>query len=241
MNEKTFRKMYTQEEIKAIANDSVVTSKTGCRRMWTEEEIKAIAGGGGGGGDTTTVKNLLDATKSCYYLFRNYKGTSIDDLIQPNDTSNVTNMEYMFNQCSYLTSIPKFDTSKVTNMHAMFFYCIKLSTIPLLDTSNVTNMSSMFNGCSQLTSIPALNVSNVVDLSDTFNYCSALEEIHMTGMKVSFNISASTKFTRAALVEILNNLATITSTYTLRMGATNLAKLTNEDKAIATNKGWTLA
>jgi hypothetical protein len=25
------------------------------------------------------------------------------------------------------------------------------------------------------------------------------------------------------------------------MGATNLAKLTEEDKAIATNKGWTLA
>ena len=37
--------MYSKEEIKAIANDSVVTPKTGCRRMWTEEEIKAIAGG----------------------------------------------------------------------------------------------------------------------------------------------------------------------------------------------------
>ena len=78
-------------------------------------------------------------------------------------------------------------------------------------------------------------------MSDTFRDCSSLEEIHMTGMKASFNISASTKFTRAALVEILNNLATITSTYKLTMGATNLAKLTDEDKAIATNKGWTLA
>ena len=241
MNEKTFRKMYSKEEIKAIANDSVVTPKTGCRRMWTEEEIKAIAGGGGGG-DKNTLKNLLDATKSCYYLFKGYQGTSVDDLIQPNDTSNVTNMEYMFNKCSNLTTIPALDTSKVNNMHAMFFFCIKLSTIPLLNTSNVINMSSMFSGCSQLTSIPALNVSNVVDMSDTFRDCSSLEEIHMTGMKVSFNISASTKFTRAALVEILNNLATIiTSTYKIKMGATNLAKLTDEDKAIATNKGWKLA
>ena len=40
----TFRKMYTSEEIKAIANDSAVEPKTGCRRMWTEEEIKAIVG-----------------------------------------------------------------------------------------------------------------------------------------------------------------------------------------------------
>lgn len=57
----------------------------------------------------------------------------------------------------------------------------------------------------------------------------------------SINISYSTKFTREALVEILNNLATVTSTRTLKMGATNLAKLTDEDKLIATNKGWTLA
>ena len=88
-----------------------------------------------GGGDTTTVKKLLDATKSCYYLFKNYNGTSVDDLIKPDDTSNVTNMEYMFNRCSYLTSIPKFDTSNVYNMHAMFFFCVKLSTIPLLNTN----------------------------------------------------------------------------------------------------------
>ena len=51
-----------------------------------------IVSGGGG----TTVKNLLDATKSCYYLFRSYGGTSVDDIIQPNDTENVTNMDYMF-------------------------------------------------------------------------------------------------------------------------------------------------
>ena len=56
-------------------------------------------------------------------------------------------------------------------------------------------------------------------------------------MKVSFNISSSTAFTKEALVEILNNLATVTTTQTLTMGATNLAKLTDEDKAIATNKG----
>ena len=63
----------------------------------------------------------------------------------------------------------------------------------------------------------------------------------MTGMKVSFDISASIEFERADLVTILNNLATVTTTQTLTMGSTNLAKLTDEDKAIATNKGWTLA
>ena len=62
----------------------------------------------------------------------------------------------------------------------------------------------------------------------------------MTGMKVSFDISASTQFDESDLVTILNNLATVTSTKTLKIGATNLAKLTDDEKAIATNKGWTL-
>jgi hypothetical protein len=63
----------------------------------------------------------------------------------------------------------------------------------------------------------------------------------MTGMKTSFDISASTLFTRDALNEIMSNLATVTTAQTLTMGSTNLAKLTDADKLIATGKGWTLA
>lgn len=188
-----------------------------------------------------TLKKLLDATKSCYYLFNEYKGISVDDLIQPNDTENVTNMISMFRECNNLTTIPQLDTSNVTNMYGMFYNCSKLTTIPQLDTSKVTNMSSMFNWCKKLTVIPQWDVSNVTNMSNMFFYCSGLKSILMTGMKVSFDISASTKFEREDLLVILNNLATVTTTQTLKMGATNLAKLTDEDKLIATNKGWTLA
>ena len=44
-----------------------------------------------------------------------------------------------------------------------------------------------------------------------------------------------------SLMSIINNLATVTTTQTLTLGSTNLAKLSSEEKAIATNKGWTLA
>ena len=59
----------------------------------------------------------------------------------------------------------------------------------------------------------------------------------MTGMKLSFDISASTQFEESDLVTILNNLATVTSTKKLKMGSKNLAKLTDDEKTIATNKG----
>ena len=150
-------------------------------------------------------------------------------------------MSSMFYSCNSLETIPSLDTSNVTNMGYMFQNCNSLKTIPLLDTSNVTNMSSMFRNCRLLTSIPVLNTSNVTNMSNMFYSCSSLETIHMVGMKVDFDISASRLLTREALVEILNNLATVTTTKTLTMGSTNLAKLTDEDKAIATNKGWTLA
>ena len=194
-----------------------------------------------GGGDTTTVKNLLDTTKSSNYLFFGYQGTSVDGLIAYDDTINVTNMDHMFGYCYNLTSIPLLNTSNVTNMNNMFYKCSSLTTIPLFDTSKAIDMAGMFKECTNLTTIPAFDVSNAENLSQIFKQCTSLKSILMTGMKTGFTISDSTKFERTDLVTILNNLATVTTTKRLTMGATNLAKLTDEDKAIATNKGWTLA
>ena len=159
-----------------------------------------------------SMKMFFDAGGNFYGI----TATSIDGWFLPSDTADMTNMSSMFYYCSSLGSVPQMDTSKVTNMSYMFWQCFKLVSVPSMDTSKVTNMSNMFRSCSEL------------------------EEIHMYGMKVSFDISASTKFTESALVEILNNLASVSTTQTLTMGSTNLAKLTDDEKAVATNKGWTL-
>ena len=75
-----------------------------------------------------------------------------------------------------------------------------------------------------------------------FGSSSSIEAIHIININANLDIHWSTKFTREALLEILGNLKAKTSgTKTLTMGDTNLEKLTAEDKAIATNKGWTLA
>ena len=214
--------------------------------------------------ESGTVKALLDAKKSCRYLFKDYTGTSVDGLISYSDTSNVTEMSDMFSGCSSLTTIPQLDTSsatymtnmfdgcsslatipqldtsKVTTMSGMFWNCVKLITIPELNTSSVTDTSNMFAGCSSLTTIPQLDTSSVTYMYNMFSSCSSLKSILMTGMQASFNISSSTQFEESDLVTILNNLATVPSKRTLTMGSTNLAKLTDEEKAIATNKGWTL-
>ena len=215
--------------------------------------------------ESGTLKALLDTTKSCHQLFYSYTGINVNGLISYSDTTNVTRMSYMFYDCTSLETIPQLNTSKVTDMTYMFNNCYSLITVPQLDTSNVTDMggiffksstlttipqlntskvismNSAFANCSRLDTIPALDVSNVTTMNYIFYNCSSLKSILMYGMKVDFDISASTDFAKSDLVTILNNLAPVTSTTTLTMGATNLAKLTDEEKAIATNKGWTLA
>ena len=74
-------------------------------------------------------------------------------------------------------------------------------------------------------------------MSGMFSGCTNLKSILMTNIGANLDISASTKFERSDLLVILNNLKTVTSSKTLTMGADNLAKLTDEDKLIATNKG----
>ena len=64
------------------------------------------------------------------------------------DTSNVTDMSYMFANAGYLTDLDLsgFDTFNVTNMTGMFCNCTNLTYIDIStwDTSNVISMGSIF-------------------------------------------------------------------------------------------------
>ena len=182
--------------------------------------------------DTTNVTDMDSMFYSCSKL------TTVPQF----DTSNVTSMNYMFSYCYELTTVPQFDTSNVTSMASMFSSCTNLDTGPRFDTSNLLDMNFMFFSCSKLTTVPQFDTSNVRDMNSMFSNCNNLEHIRMININANLSISASKKFTREALLEILGNLKAQTSgTRTLKMGSQNLAKLTDEDKAIATNKGWTLA
>ena len=73
------------------------------------------------------------------------------------DTSNVTDMSYMFAGCTKLTEldVSGFDTSNVTNMSYIFQSCASLTSLDVSgwNVEKVTNMSSMFQSCASLTSL----------------------------------------------------------------------------------------
>ena len=100
------------------------------------------------------------------------------------DTSNVTDISYMFYNCRLLTSIDisNFNTSNVTNMSSMFYYCKSIKSLDLsnFDTSKVTNMVSMFQHCSSLTTLDlsSFNTSKVTNMASMFYGCSSLTTIY---------------------------------------------------------------
>ena len=54
----------------------------------------------------------------------------------------------------------------------------------------------------------------------------------------AFNISNAYFLSHDSLIRIFNNLSTVTGSPKITLGTSNLSKLTAEEIAIATNKGW---
>ncbi len=188
--------------------------------------------------------NTSNVTDMSYMFYNCSSLTSLD--VSNFNTSNVTNMYSMFRGCYVLTilDLRNFNTSKVTNMSNMLNDCRAITSINIsnFDTSNVTDMYGMFFFCSKLTSIiGTLDMQKVTNVGLMFSSCSSLEEVHIHNLGVDLSLSNSSKLTHDCLVELINNLQTVTSTKTLTLGSTNLAKLTDAEKQVATDKGWTLA
>ena len=105
--------------------------------------------------------------------------------------SGVTDMNQMFSNCNYLTTldVSNFNTSNVTNMRSMFYTCNILKTLDVsnFNTSKVTNMRSMFHGCSNLTTLDLsnFNTSNVTDMSYMFNNCKKLTTLDLSNFNTS--------------------------------------------------------
>ena len=93
-------------------------------------------------------------TSGWFYDMRNLE--SITGMSYLN-TSEVTDMSYMFAGCEKLTSVDvsHFNTSKVIYMGRMFDLCTRLTSLDLssFNTSHVAEMRSMFSNCSNLRTI----------------------------------------------------------------------------------------
>ena len=162
--------------------------------------------------------------KNIYFIPTKLDGTPLIDTSQVTDmqfmfsgcnnlqtipllnTSNATSMDNMFYGCDNLQTIPLLDTSKVTNIKSMFVDCTNLQTIPQLDTSQVTNMRYMFYRCTNLITMPELNTSQVTDMQYMFYGCSNLQTIPELNTSKVTNMNAMFIHCSSLSNESLNNI-----------------------------------
>lgn len=174
------------------------------------------------------------------------------------DTFYYTDMSNMFINATKLTAVYNIDTRNTVDMSAMFMNCMSLTKAPNINTSNVTDMSSMFNNCQTLNYVPLLDCGNVEDVNNMFSSAALHNEITMGGFKdlgkkenlagTEYMFTGQTiinnianNMTHETIMNIVNNLYDrATAGYSSLTIDLPLLRMTDEEKAIATNKGWIL-
>lgn len=158
------------------------------------------------------------------------------------------NCDHLFTS-SPISKVPcLLDTSTSTNFNYMFAVS-NIVDAPTLDLTKcgVDNFQYTFYSAAKCKSIKLINVQETLKFTASFTGCTALESITFDGtIGNNISFSKSSNLTHASIMNIIEHLRDlvadgITTKTTLTLGATNLEKLTDEEKAKATQKGWTLA
>ncbi len=187
------------------------------------------------------VKNW-DADQSLMNRFRNDKNLVFCPLV---DTSKAENVQSMFSGCVNLIQVPLLNTANVVHFDEMFYNCTSLTTIPQFNTSSLYSANLMLAGCSKLVSVPLMDFGKAEQLRSMLLGCSELTDLKgFTNLSVNLDLSSSRKLTAESLMNVINQAADLSNTggtATLTLGTTNISKLTEEQIAIATSKGWTIA
>lgn len=151
-----------------------------------------------------------------------FRGVRLKEIIIPEtwDLKSATNLSAMFRDCPFLTKV-------VMRNH---------------NTEQVTNTSSMFqnSGLLRMVDLSGCNLSNVTNMNIMFAGCWSLIDVYIEDIPKSISFKDSENLSHDSLIRIINALTPVTETQTLTIGATNLAKLTEDEIAVATGKGWTV-
>ena len=141
------------------------------------------------------------------------------------DTTKSTTFDCFFSNNNSLQQldVSKFNMANARNTHSMFGYCVSITSLDIsnFDLSNVKDVDYMFRRTEKLTTLKTTYLK--------------LPNIDM-GL-IGFNGSP---LTVDSIVGLLNALPQSDKGYSFQIGSDNIAKLSDEQKAIATNKGWTL-
>ena len=188
--------------------------------------------------------------KRGHYRYAFYRPFWNDENFKPKyDIKPAQDGQYIFQQCGVTDMKAILQRQGVTldfSATPMLYYCFSnaaITYLPELDCSKCNNFQNMFINCTSLVSIDKLIISEKAtgtNFARMFDSCSALENVIFEGViAADISLGDSPLLSHDSIMSLLNCMKT-GGTGTVTLGATNLAKLTDTEKAIATEKGWTL-
>lgn len=170
---------------------------------------------------------------------------SLRDFKYSGNFSATNSISGLLQQCTNLSGDISINAPNATVANSAFYLCKNINSITLT-TAPLTIYGQIFLNATKLQSVYNLNLGETSEVQYQPFYCSNLTNITFADGSIinnSTSFSSCTKLTVNSILNILNILKDLTgsTSATLTLGAGNLAKLTDEQKAIATNKNWVLA
>ncbi|MCD8093960.1 MAG: hypothetical protein LUF01_14495 [Bacteroides sp.] len=191
--------------------------------------------------DCSNISTLFYAFHQCRSLEEvHFVNLDLDRLTLGNAFSNA------FNQCYCLKKIT--GLSGRLKAGITFSDCFVLDPVPYLDTSQLTNMNYYFPRSSAATqeTLPEVDMSSIPEGSTTefgaTNYKIMAKNMSFAGI-IRCNLRMyGDNYTRETMLNLFEHLYDYTggTTHTVEIGSVSLARLSDDDKAIAINKNWTL-
>jgi surface protein len=163
------------------------------------------------------------------------------------DTRNVTNLYGTFGNNPNLETIIGLEDWNVENVENFREICTGNSALQTFNIGNWRNNKNtttygMFYNCRALTELDmgGFDMGSLTSTTHMFTDATGLTRFNSpTNIRMSIGFN-STRLDLESVLDIIDNLATVTTNQTLTLG--NLAdQLTEEQIAVVINKGWTLS
>lgn len=213
------------------------------------------------GGTIANYVQSIDFSKMDFSSATSFRGffqglQKLTEVIFP-DSSNIASkvtLEHFASSCTNLTALDLSSFNFLGGVSSLQNFAYSSSNLVAVNfginqMAGATRMDSAFYSCSRMVScdLSAVDTSLITNVNQCFYRCSNLENLVVgenflaNSSVTNFALSYSNKLKHDSLLGILQKLATRDNAPTLVLGATNLGKLTEEEKAIATDKGWVLS
>ncbi|MBR5538435.1 MAG: hypothetical protein IKU61_00900 [Clostridia bacterium] len=196
-----------------------------------------------GGTDALTLDGMAEAVQNVYDKGKQAEQDAFWDVFQNKGGEANYRYAFCYSRFDDTTYNPKYDIkcTNVTTSGEFMFYSSPITDTKVGIYAPPSNISSAFKS-SDLVTIRLLHMHDTTTSSGAFADCTKLKNITISGtIGKAISFQDCNKLTHESLMSIIEHLGTVTSALTCALGTTNLAKLTDAEKAIATQKGWTLA